>query len=282
MMASASVFFSVMSVLVRAAKGIPGLTAYHSTLFRFLVGGLVCGGAWWLRRRTVRIVNWRWLIARGVLGGAAVLIYFYAITEIGLAKGTILSFTYPLWAGVLAPFVLKERLRIGVLAALAFAFAGLYLIIAPEGSLAGTSWPDLIALLGGLLAGISVLAIKRLRETDSSPVIFLSQCVFGLMMIAYPALRDPMDFSPSGWALLLGIGLLAAAGQLLMTYAFKHVGGAEGALLGMLTPVGNVVLGVLVFREALTGRMILGGAVVLAACAYAALPPGKRAAPPSA
>ena len=119
---------------------------------------------------------------------------------------------------------------------------------------------------------------QRPHARGEPTLIFLSQCVFGLMMIAYPALRTPMSFPLSGWALLLGIGLLAAAGQLLMTYAFKHVGGAEGALLGMLTPVGNVVLGVLVFREALTGRMILGGAVVLAACAYAALPPGKRAA----
>ncbi len=261
-----------MSLLVRAAKGIPGLTTYHSALFRFLLGGLISGGVWWFRRRSVRVVNWGWLIARGALGGAAVMLYFYAISEIGLAKGTVLSFTYPLWAGLLAPLVIHERLRVGFIGAVACALGGLYLMVVPRGSFAGVSWQDLAALSGGLLGGIALLAVKRLRETDSSLVIYLSQCFFGLLMVAYPASRNAVDFALPGWALLLGIGLLATAGQLLMTYVFKHVGGTEGALLTMLTPVGNVFLGVLVFREALTVRMIAGGTMVLAACAYAALP----------
>lgn len=55
-------------------------------------------------RDPLRFVNRPWLVSRGLLGGAAACIFFYFITKIGIAKATIFTYTYPIWAVLLAPF----------------------------------------------------------------------------------------------------------------------------------------------------------------------------------
>ena len=271
-MASSSVVLSVMSILVRVAKEFPGVTTYHASFARFVIGVTLVILYGVISRRKLRVVNVRWFIARGLLGGFSVAAYFYGISTIGLAKGTILNHTYPLWAGMFAPLLIRERVRANVWVAGAVAFAGLYLLIVPDSGFNGVTLNDLVALSGGMTAGFAVLTIKKLRETDSSFVIYFSQSIFGLAMVAYPAMSQPLPIQPRVIVILVSIGVVATIGQLLMTYAFKHVGGAEGALIGFLVPVGNVLCGALFFHETMDARMIVGGTIVLAACAYTAVP----------
>ena len=71
---------------------------------------------------------------------------------------------------------------------------------------------------------------------------------------------------------MLAVGLLAAVAQLQMTHAYKFIGATEGSLLSMLTPVLNVALGLFFFHEPVTTRSLVGCVIVLAGCAYAAVP----------
>jgi drug/metabolite transporter (DMT)-like permease len=273
-MAVSSVMFSLMSVMVRISGEIQGLNAWKITQFRFILSIVfVLGLAAWQHCR-LRFVNRSWLVSRGLLGGAAVFVFFYTVTRIGIAKATILSYTYPVWAGLFAPWLLGDRLRPGVIAAVLTALAGLYLVIVPDQGIGQISWVDLFGLTGGVLSGWAVLAIKRLRETDSPQAILFSQSLFGLLIVAGPAQAGGYSVIPAaGWCALLALGLFATAGQLQMTYAYKHVGATEGSLLGMLTPVISVPLGLIVFHEPVSARALVGCGIVLIACAYAALPP---------
>ncbi len=70
--------------------------------------------------------------------------------------------------------------------------------------------------------------------------------------------------------ILLGIGIIATFAQLTMTWAYKHVPATEGSLLAFLTPVINVLLGILVFGETLHPSTLIGSALVLLCCAYVA------------
>jgi drug/metabolite transporter (DMT)-like permease len=51
---------------------------------------------------------------------------------------------------------------------------------------------------------------------------------------------------------------------------------ATGSLLGMLTPLLNVAVGVFAFGESLRGVELAGAALVLAACGLALAPVGRR------
>ena len=270
-MISSAILFSLMSVLVRVVAETQGVNAWKTAEFRFLISIImVLAISFWLRD-PLRFVNRPWLISRGLFGGAAASIYFYSITHIGIAKATIFTYTYPIWAGLLAPFLLKDRIKPGIWVAILVAFCGLYLIIVPSQGLGAISWMDLLALFGGLLAGWAILSIKKLHETDTSRAILFSQCFFGLMIVASPAQSGGYSFTMIAWITLFAIGLLATIAQLQMTYAYKFIGATEGSLLCMLTPVISVLSGMIFFHEQVTMRSLIGCMIVLSSCTYAAI-----------
>ncbi len=275
---ASTVMFSLMALFARLAHDVAGLDAWKTSEIRFLFSMAAVVVLSVVTGRPLRFVNRSWLVSRGIFGALAVVLFFFAINIIGVAKATILVYTCPMWAGLLSPMLLGDRIGKELWATVLVVFAGLYLIIVPPGHFTGVSWFDLLALSGGLLSGIAVLSVKKLRETDSTVAILFSQAFFGWLIVSVPAAREGYAISPTGWALLIALSVFAVAGQMQMTYAYKHVGGTEGALLGTLTPVFNVFVGLFMFHEKVGVRGLVGCVIVLAGCIYAALPPRVPAA----
>jgi drug/metabolite transporter (DMT)-like permease len=265
-MAASAVLFSLMSVLIPFTHGV---SASLIASARFVTGITIILGITVLRRARLTAVNRWWLVARGVIGATSVYLLYRGIMNLGLGKGTILNYTYPIFAALLAPLILKERLTWDVLAAGVVSFLGIWLVVSP-GPFSSISVEDLLALTGGLLSGIAVVVIKKLRETDTPFVIYLAQCVFGLLVVAWPTAVSSFGFHGTEWLILAGIGVVATVAQLAMTWAYKHVPATEGSLLAFLTPVLNVLLGVLVFGEQMHLSTIAGSALVLLCCGYIA------------
>jgi drug/metabolite transporter (DMT)-like permease len=89
-------------------------------------------------------------------------------------------------------------------------------------------------------------------------------------VVGWPTTTSSFSFAGRQWLILLGIGALATAAQLAMTWAYKHVRATEGSLLGFLVPVLNVALGVIVFGETMRLSTVAGSALVLLCCGYVA------------
>lgn len=271
-----AVFFAAMAALIRAT---PAVNSYVLGMARFVVGTLVCLSVFAVRLDRARWVNWPWIIIRGAVGSVAVVIFFWSIQNIGLAKATMLNYTYVIWAGVLAVPMLGERLKALQWLAVLGAVVGIVLLF--EVRATGVAVGDLLALFGGICSGVAVIAITRCRDTDSSTNVFWSQSLFGILAVAYPmATHWAMPTLPQV-GVMIGVGLLAAAGQLLMTYAYKHTGATQGSLLSLITPVLGGAIGVACFHEPLTLRFMVGTLLILLACGYLAVNPVKRGALPT-
>jgi drug/metabolite transporter (DMT)-like permease len=265
-MAASAVLFSLMSLLIPLTHGVS--TSIIASA-RFVVGiGAILAIAL-LRRTRLSAVNRWWLVARGLIGATSVYFFFRGIMNLGLGKGTILNYTYPIFAALLAPLILKEKLTGDVLAAGLVSFLGIWLVVNP-GRFTSIGVEGLLALMGGVLSGIAVVAIKKLRETDSPSIIYLAQCVFGLLVVGWPTAVSSFAFPGVEWLILLALGLVATAAQLTMTWAYKHVPATQGSLLAFMTPVLNVLLGILVFGEQMRASTLVGSALVLLCCAYIA------------
>ncbi|GIX07667.1 MAG: hypothetical protein KatS3mg115_2070 [Candidatus Poribacteria bacterium] len=271
---------SLMGVLVRLAKTATTLTASQVTFVRFALGTLAIGGYVLKRRHRVHVQNRGWWVARGLFGGYGAYTFFYAITEIGLAKATILNSTYSLWAAALAPIVLKERPSLRLYLAVGVAFWGTYLLIVPPIGWGGVAPPDLVALSGGLSGGLALLCIKRLSATESPAMIYLSFALAGMAVSAPGALQTTLVLSWAAWGIMAAVGVADISSKLLSAYAFRYVSGTEGALWALMTPVLNAIFGVLLFREPFSGRLALGSGLVLLACGYAAWAGRRRGEPP--
>jgi drug/metabolite transporter (DMT)-like permease len=265
-MAVSSVLFSGMSLLIPFTHSVS--TAVIASA-RFVTGIIVILSCAAFRITRLTAVNKWWLVVRGVIGATSVYFLYRGIMMLGLGKGTILNYTYPIFAALLAPLILKEKLSWDVLAAGMLSFLGIWLVVSP-GRIASIGVEDLLALLGGVLSGIAVVAIKKLRETETPYIIYLAQCVFGLLVVGWPTAASSFAFAGIEWVILLGIGGIATAAQLTMTWAYKHVPATEGSLLAFLTPVLNVILGVIIFGEAMRVSTLIGSALVLLCCGYIA------------
>ncbi len=264
---SSTVAFCLMSGLVRYASDID---PYKTTLFRFIVGLGMLGTAALFGKITLKFANGPLLLLRGLAGGTAILIFFFSISKLGVGKGTVLIYSFPIFGSIFSSIFLKEKIGAIRLGAILMAFVGIYFLAADNGG--DSSWLgalgryELLTIFGAMLGGIALVAVKKLHDTDSSYAIYFAQCVIGLWVVVVPANMVPCSIGISGGLLLVAIGVTSTVGQLLSTEGIRYVQVATGSLLGMLVPVLNYFLGVVAFDEVMSWRSVVGSATVLGAC----------------
>lgn len=264
---ASTVIFSLMSALVRYASDID---PYITTLFRFVVGLGILGTAALLGKIKLKFVNGPLLFFRGLFGGTAILIYFFSIAKLGVGKGTVLIYAFPIFGSIFGSIFLKEKIGLIRLGAILMAFFGIYLLAADNGdgspSLGVLGKYELLAIFGAMLGGMALVLVKKLHDTDSSYAIYFAQCVIGLWIVVVPANIVPCSIGFYGVLLLLAIGVTATAGQLLSTEAYRYVEIATGSLLGMLLPVMNYFIGVTIFGEFFSWQSFIGSSTVIGSC----------------
>ena len=197
----------------------------------------------------------------------------------GAGRTSVLVFTMPFWTLVIARIVLGERVRGAQWIAVALAFAGLTLVVAPwdwRGDLA----PKLWATLSGLGWAAGSVAMKRFQQRHpTEPLNFLAwQMLVGVVPLTLLALV--LDVPPTRWsvaqaALMLYVGVASTALGFLLWLAILKVLPAGNASLNMFAiPPIALVSSMLVFGERLaanewTGIALIGaGLAILAGIAW--------------
>lgn len=265
----ASVLFGVMAFIAkRATVRLPGPQV---ACVRFLVGiaAVVAARASGIR---LRPVNWWGLFLRGAFGGAAVLLYFIAIEKLPVGTATLLNYTAPVFTAVFAAAFLREHVSPTTGLALASTFAGVVLVVrgnAPPGELGFGRW-ELCGMASAMLSGAAVTTIRAVRRTDGSWEIFGAFCVIGALVTGPWAARGWR--SPDGfeWVLLVAVGLVSVAAQVLFIHALREVRAATSGVIAQLTPVTALLLGVTIYRDPLHPMSLAGSALTVAGVTWAA------------
>lgn len=268
LMLSANLFFCVMACLVRM---LDGLSSWTTTLFRFLLGIAIISLFAMSGKIRLSFVNSKGLFLRGVMGGISTAIFFYSIGRLGLVRAGFIGCLYPAFATVFGHLILGERLTLVKTGTLLGAFAGVVVLMydphATGSFISTVSRNDLLALFGSMLAGLTVVSIKKLQSTDSTVAIFFAQCLIGSCIVFVPASVSTMALSPGAIIALLLVGVCATAGQLLLTDSYKYLTVATGSLLVMTTPVFNCIAGLFLFHEPFTFQTGIGALVILGSSA---------------
>src|SRR5882672_6810862 len=165
----------------------------------------------------VRLPRWDALkmAGLGVIGCAGVqALQALGTGQTSAATATVLASTSPLWIAVLAPVLLRERLRaapvIGVLLALlgVAAFNGLN----EPGALAGSPAGNAVVMLSSVAAALYTVLGKGLAQRHS-PLMFcgvscMGGAVAGVPFAVWELAGEPLWPTPVGWALLVYLGVL--------------------------------------------------------------------------
>lgn len=263
LMLGSTACFMTNVLLIRALAGIESVNLWVVTSARFIVGLLIVATLYRREFQPSHLFTQRKLIERGVIGGLCTLGFYHTVGTLGAGRATFINNTYVIWAGLIAVVLLRERLRPALFVGATATLCGLALLTNPFTANSRTGFDDLLALLNAFGAAWVVVTIRQLHAREHSSTIFASQCAFGLLLCAGPAIANLAALTPVAWLVLALASTCAGAGQLLMTQAFRDLSVAEGSLLQMLVPLGIATGGVVFFNEHFTTPELLGGALIL-------------------
>lgn len=258
------IFFTVNTLAVRAISlAYPDCDGWQVTLFRGIAGTTVVlalySRAGHLRLKS--LLDRPKVIARGVLGALGVVFFYITIINLGAARAVVINLTYPIFAAILARLFLKESLNARKLFWIISGFIGLVIFLAPKAMSNGIGFYDMIAIVGAILAAAVVVLIRDLHRSEHGSTIFASQAVYCAILAIPMTWRTAESLTPPTGSLLLLAGLVVAAGQLTMTFSYRHLEVSKGASLQLLLPIATGI-GAWIFFNETFGIIELSGAAL--------------------
>lgn len=280
-MLASVVLFTANTLLIKAASlATADADGWVAMLFRGVIGIVLLqalysrgGKLGWRRMFSNPLV-----IARGVVGGAAIIFFYITITELGAARATVLNLTYPMFATVIAAYWLGEKVSVATRWWLVVALVGLVIFLGIGSIAKMPSSYDLLGLLGALAAGWVVVIIRKLRHDEHPATIYGSLAVCCLLM-GLPSVGKLPVLSPAGWGFLALAAIVVTFGQLIMTSAYQRLPIARGASLQMSLPVLTAVGAFTFFGESFAAHEFIGSVVTFFAIWRVAA--GKRKPAPA-
>ena len=216
---------------------------------------------------------WPTLLAMGALDAGALLLYFVAIRETGVAIASFLLFIQPVWVALLAPRLLGSAHRARRLCGHRPRPGGLVVILIP--TLAGQGvHASALGLAAGFGSGLCyagfTLLIKGLTQRFDSGALVLAECTLDGLFLLPLALWQTLSagYSPTGRdlfaALVMGV-LCTAFAYLLWMEGTSRVRVQHSAVLGFLTPVAAPIYALVLLGQTVSGWTVAGGALILLA-----------------
>jgi len=264
-MAIGAFWFSIMGLLVKTVGR--GMASMEIVLFR---GVITLGlSLWWLRR--AGISPWgtqrRLLVVRGTLGSIALMCFFFSLVHLPLGEATLIQYTNPVFATIMAAIFLKEELRAAEIVSLVASLIGVIFIAQPA-ALFGATGEEVqplyiaIALTGAFCSGTAYALVRKLRTTEHPLVVVFYPPLITIPLTLPFAAADWRWPNAWQWALLLGVGLTTQLAQVSMTRGLQLERTARATTTGYLQVVFSVILGALVFDE-MPDAWTLAGAVTI-------------------
>jgi drug/metabolite transporter (DMT)-like permease len=211
---------------------------------------------------------------RSLAGSCSLVTAFYALAKLKASTVVTLTNTFPLWVAILSWPMLGSLPSPRVWLAVLGGVAGVYLIQQPE---TGGDHPAFaIALISAFFTSLAMIGLHKLKGVDPNAVVVHFSFVATIFSAAafFVFDRDAgrvTTFDRTTVLLLLGVGLTASLGQMLLTRAFAHGDPAKVAVVGLSQVVFTLLLDVAFTGHHLTWPIVFGTSMILAPTAWVML-----------
>ncbi|MFQ6551658.1 DMT family transporter [Aestuariibius insulae] len=199
---------------------------------------------------------------RGAAHTGAVILWFFAMTQIPIAEVTAMNYLSPVYVTLGAALFLGERLRTRRILAVIVALIGAVIILRP--GLREIEMGHIAMLFTAVFFAGGYLIAKQLSsEVEPSMIVaMLSITVtIGLAPFAW-AVWVPVDGTALAWLFL--VACLATAGHTTMTIAFASAPVSVTQPVTFLQLIWATLLGAFVFNEGLDVWVLIGGGIIMA------------------
>lgn len=259
-MLSAALLFTVLNICIKVLG--PEFTSWDIAFYRSFGGMLVLLIIFGRHRNIYQGRHITLLIVRGCAGAVAFLAMVMAIRLLPVSTAMVIFFTYPAFAAVFS-FVL-HREGIGRYEALCLLLvlvgAGVLFDFHLTGSLLG----QIIALVGGIFAGLAITLVQKLRRNNGVVVIYLYFCTMCAIVAAPKFLSNPTFPASLGQgALIAAIIMSSLIAQLLMNQGFLYCRGWEGGVFMSSEVIFTAIVGITLLGDPASWRFWLGALLIL-------------------
>ncbi len=196
------------------------------------------------------------------------LFFYYAFRNTTISNAVLTHYTAPVFVALMAPFFLKENIRLSTWAAIALSSIGLWLILqgAESESALPLSSNEKMGIIAGALSGLAyaflIILIRRVASCYSSLFItFIQNSIVALVLLPFILhLNVTMQVLP--YLIIMGV-VHSTIAPILYVQGFRSVKANEAAILGYCEPVGATILAFFFFHEVPGITALLGGAMIL-------------------
>lgn len=256
---------SISPIVVKLA-GVPGTT---SAFYRVFIGCLVLIPVALQRRQHLPSGRVRWaVIAGGLFFGIDLIFWNESLMRAPATSATLMANNAPLWVGLAALLLFRERLTRFYWIGLGLAMIGM--VVVTQGDLQ-VNPDDAFGLL--LAAGASVCYAGYLTSTgqarsgtDTITFMVWSLAIATLTILPFALwLNVPLwGFTVQSWGYLLLLGLLSqTVGWIAINYALGHLPASITSVTLLSQVIIAALLAVPLLGEPIRTSQIIGGALII-------------------
>ncbi len=258
----AELCFAAATVFAKLITNSSQISGIEVASFRFLIGFIASAITVYklkipLKPHKINLVLWR-----SVLNTLAVIFFFLSVQYTSITNANMLNMTYPVYIFIFSPlFIKSDKAKPINFLFLLLSCIGIFFVIHPD--FHKINQGDVFGLLSGIIGGFSVISLRMAREKDSTILILFY--LMGIGLIINSVIVIPTFVAPKGINIFYiicsaCIGFLA---QVFMTSGYKHITAREGSIVSGSRIIFAVLLGVTVFSEELSLRIVAGGLLIL-------------------
>jgi drug/metabolite transporter (DMT)-like permease len=262
------------------------IIAWSGVLVRFLDVGPLAGAAWRMGLAVPALAAWAKLMSRrdsrpvsparyafplvlaGLAFAADVGSFHLALTGTRIANAAFIGNLAPILTVVGGALFFAERPSARVWPALALALVGSW-IMAGASAPGRIGFGDAFALGAAVFYAVYLMIIKRVRSGLDGASATLWPAAVSAVALTVAALAHGETMVPTtalGWTIVVLLGVVShAMGQGLTSVAVGRVPVGLVALVILVQPPFSALFAWATLGETMTGRQVLGGAVILAA-----------------
>jgi drug/metabolite transporter (DMT)-like permease len=168
--------------------------------------------------------------------------------------------------------------------AIAATFAGIVLLSTPSGDVPIRPLGVLLAVGSALCYSFYLVIInrsKRIRNVSEHTLTFYSLVTGAVLFAVIRTIQGGGMLTGvdtfADWGNLIGLALIPTmVSMLTIAISSRYIGPTKTAVLGVFEPLTAILIGTMVFGEALTTKMVVGIAICVAAVVFMIVKPGGK------
>lgn len=211
----------------------------------------------------------------GVLFVTSSLTLFLSFHYMAAGIASTLLFVYPVLVAVMMTVFFKEKLTMITVVSIVLALSGIGLLYKGDNGDVLNMTGVLLVMLSSLTYAVYIIIVNKSPLRMSSIKLTFYVLLIGVIFIIVYSFAGGSDNyihilnKPKEWMFASILALFPTViSLLLMVIAVHEIGSTPTAILGALEPMTAVMIGVVLFNEELTIRMVTGMAMILIAVLF--------------